>query len=284
MPGTRRRQTRKNRASTRTTTTVVKKTSRRGNFRRAMAPQRMVSSNQNVHKVIARYSLDAAPSQGLTVNNYMYAVLSGPYSVYSGATYLYNTKEWAIYSKLFDRWRLAGVKARFVPLGNMVDFQWGAVNQGDGVIAPSTHRLHSVVDQDGPAPDDISILRTYASYRSSKMYKTLTRKLGYKYAKNQWFDTSAPPTETNESKESSFSKAITVYGENFPESNGTVINVPMYRLEIEYYLVFQGLSIGSISKTTEGHIVLKDIADNIANAKSSTLPEAEDFPLYECPL
>lgn len=243
-----------------------KKRSMKRSYVRARANAKFAD---NVLKVTCRYSQDVAPSQTLLSGaNYLHYWLQGPPG---GWEYVYETPEWQSFSYMFDRWRIAGMKVTLTPAGNVRDQLIQAEAIGNGSMTAGIPIMYSVVDSDGQAPisnlsneTTVRMWQTYNTFRKHKTTKTVQRKLKYKYDSNQWFDCQSKPGNSDVNKEFGHFQSVNFYGFNFPEKTGEVSNAPVFRADIEYYLVFKDPMLADVSEIAPGEgVTVRPVPENI---------------------
>ena len=200
-------------------------------------------------KVISEFV--AIPGQGGLVANYYYWTQP----MWNNANQVDITKNsmFLFYCMQYDRWRINSITIKCKPKANVMDAtlaqQDGNYNLvGDGLV-------HTVIDRDGNAPQNVSALSRYSSYKAFSVLKPWSRTYSVKYPKDTWLDCSKlGPTQDNAfdlRNNIGLAGTITVYAENFIEDNYEIFNEPWATFIVEYNVSFQGRTGSAIAVSVD---------------------------------
>lgn len=194
--------------------------------------------NLDTKSVVCTTNLICNASQGVTVNNYVYAgipfAFNNPNSL--GYNQLYN-----FYCSQYQRVRINKMVVKVVPKANVLDQGNAqldsnfAVN-GDGLV-------HTCIDRDSIAPASIATIQKYPSYKPFSVMKTFSRAMKVLWPKGTWLSTKNAldsPTSLALLQQLGATGTVTLYAENLLEDNWEILNEPWANIEIQWHCVFQG--------------------------------------------
>lgn len=229
----------------------MKKTAPRRQYRRKAGKARVgraiANKNSNTFKTTCKWNATSTLTGGVTVDNYVYidaCALQGVASVPQ-------TREYSVYSKLFDQYRVTGVTLKVVPRATTSD----VVLEASTPVDASNQFVYSAFDIDSPIPSSILAIQTMRSCRKHSTLKPIVRTFKYKYGDNSWLDTatdygSGAPVSNWLSK--GLYAHFGLYGENMYANTST----PWATIEILYHVVFRGQRLVNVSQDESGQIVL----------------------------
>ena len=199
-------------------------------------------------KVISEFV--AIPGQGGLVANYYYWTQP----MWNNANQVDITKNsmFLFYCMQYDRWRINSITIKCKPKANVMDAtlaqQDGNYNLvGDGLV-------HTVIDRDGNAPQNVSALSRYSSYKAFSVLKPWSRTMSVKYPKDTWLDCQKLQTNDNAfdlRNNIGLAGTITVYAENFIEDNYEIFNEPWATFIVEYNVSFQGRTGSAVAVSVD---------------------------------
>lgn len=230
---------------------------RKGGRRNAKKALKKRVSNMNANSFSTRAVWNAgltltAGNVGTPVLNYVY----GSGSALQGVWSVQQTREYAVYSKLFDQFRVTGVTLRYIPRANVQSIN-EAVAQNQANLNAYNNTIYSSYDVDSAIPSSLQPIQTMRSTRKHSFMKKWSRSFRYTYKDNTWLDTDLDYSGT---KLSNFlAKGLYAnfgfYGENLAVSPA---NSPptIAQLEVIYHIVFRGQRLVNVSQDESGNIVL----------------------------
>lgn len=230
----------------------AKKTAPRRQYRRKAPMYRrkgraVANTNSNSFKTACKWNAVQTVSSGVTVDNYIYFDTSALVGVANVAT----TREYSVYSKLFDQFRITGVTMKIVPRATTAD----VVLQASSPVDASNQFVYSAFDVDSSIPSNIQAIQTMRSVRKHSTLKPIVRTFKYKYGDNSWLDTATDYT-SGLPLSNWLSKGLYahfgIYGENLYVNAAT----PWATIEIIYHVVFRGQRLVNVSQTEDGLITL----------------------------
>lgn len=183
-------------------------------------------------------------TQGVTVTNYSYFDVCA----LTGNTSALLTREYQVYSKLFDQFRITGVTLNIKPRMNVQTLTDSYVpHPGD------SQTVFSAFDVDSPIPSNLAAIQTMKSARKHSILKQFTRTFKYKYNDNSWLDTSGNySTVLSNWLSKGLYAHFGLYGENMLFSS----NTPWCEFQLIYHFVFRGPKAMNVSKDDLGNIIL----------------------------
>lgn len=206
--------------------------------------QRKTKAKKNMDTFFlkARTVLNVVPSQGTSVANYTHGLAQ----LLGGN--LGTNAEFQFYRLQYDRFRVNSVIIKWTPKANVLDQASGQDDAkfnltGDGMI-------HTVVDRDGQAPSSIAAMSRYPSYRKYSIMKKWSRTYSTTYPQSIWLDCQDPFGNTQLISTLGLGGTVTWYGENFLEDNYEVWNEPIAEISLEWNIVFQGKTSGTLTFET----------------------------------
>jgi len=235
------------------------------------------------------------PTQGISVSNYVYGA-----SQLLGSNLL-NNAEFNFYRLQYDRFRVNRLRFTCTPKANVLDqltaqADTSATLIGDGMI-------HTAIDRDGLAPSSIALISRYPSYKAFSLLKKWSRTYQVKYPVGVWLD-AQNPTDVNKAgliDSLGLAGGITMYAENLPEDTAEIFNEPFAEIKMEFDVVFQGKTSGSMQFTldenqkvigvslnavqsgegTKSLSELRDIRGSIADTKIIETTDDADVPILD---
>lgn len=215
----------------------------------------LTNMNQNSFSTACRWEagIGIVPGEG-SVSNYVYFSSSA----LQGVCAVKNTREFAVYSKLFDQFRITGVSLKFIPRASVQ-----SVSEVNAQIVatpsiPSTQIAYSSWDQDSAIPSSVAAIQTMRSTRKHDMLKTWKRSFRYTYKDNSWLDTGLTydvvPGVSNWVSKGLYGN-FGFYGENLPFVPGDGAPI-IGQVEIIYHVVFRGQRLVNVSETEDGLVTL----------------------------
>lgn len=219
---------------------------------RKMALKRAVTNkNGNTFSTAARWNAVIASTPGPgSPGPESYVYFSA--SALQGTSAIKYTREHAVYSKLFDQFRITGVTMRFIPKVSMTTLTDEFTTTANQVT------MFSAWDQDGPLPSASAPIQTMRSCRKHDFRRKFSRTFRYTYKDNSWLDTGSDYESTQVSNW--VSKGLYgnygFYGENLPIDPGSPDNGVIGTIEVLYHVVYRGQRLVNISETEDGLIQL----------------------------
>lgn len=208
--------------------------------RKSVSPSKLVRAKkgEDIHYQNFKISSKLIPTQAVTQSNYMKYMFS-PFSV-EGSFLLRDLAEFRVFTNMYDRYRITGVNVRVIPRITQTTQQVIGGNDNDG-----TGVFYTAIDRDSVCPSSINAMKRYKSCRVHKQTASMTRGYNVKYPKEFWMDTrldvnpgESSPFYTN-ARQIGLTGGITLYGENFTERSGQVLNYVFADVEVTYKCVFQ---------------------------------------------
>jgi len=203
-------------------------------------------SNSDTFSLKAVSSYLVHPGQGVSVANY----------VYGGTNLLgnnlLNNAEFNYYRLQYDKFRINSVKIRWVPKANMFSATDAQADNlfrltGDGMI-------HTCIDRDNQAPSSQTAVQRYPSYKAYSLLKKWARTYAISYAKNMWLDCQNPTATLTGgiAQVLGLLGGIWYYAEDIVEDVGEIANEPLAQMIMEFNVVFQGKTSGTLSFDYDG--------------------------------
>jgi len=223
-----------------------KKMTQKKMYKKKASKRKAYAANKDTITTLCRSEFLAVPTQGLTVPNYYY--WTQPIWNSSNLMDITQNKMFLFYCIQYDRWRINSVTLRCRPKANVLDSVVSQNDQsynlvGDGLV-------HTVIDRDGNAPQNIPAMSRYSSYKSFSVLKPWSRTYSVKYPGESWLDCSKLTTNDNAFDLRSYlglAGTITIYAENFIEENYEVFNEPWATFSLTYNVSFQGRTGAAIA-------------------------------------
>lgn len=241
----------------------MKKTAPRRQYRRKGAKARIARAvknvNANTFKTTCRWNADVGVTSGVTVSNYVYFDASA----LQGYARIGLTREYAIYSKLFDQFRVTGVTMRVVPRSNTQDLIIASTTP----VTENGSYVFSAFDVDSVIPSNLNAIQTMRSARKHSILKPFTRVFRYKYGDSSWLDT-ATDYSSGTPLSNWLAKGLYAHFGFYSENLNLRTDQPWATVEIQWHIVFRGQRLVNVSQDESGQIVLGN-------------PEAEMKPLTE---
>jgi len=230
----------------------AKKGMRKG--RKMLRKKAISNMNANTFSTACRWNAGTIAMTGTgPVANYIY----GSGSALSGVWSVKQTREFAVYSKIFDQYRVTGVTLRYYPRGNVESISEANVQNASAGF-PSSQYIFSSFDIDSPLPSNINAIQTLRSTRKHNLLKSWTRSFRYTYKDNSWLDTdlsydTSPPVSNWVAK--GLYGNFGFYAENVPYAPGSGSPV-VAQVEVIYHVVFRGQRLVNVSQTEDGNITI----------------------------
>lgn len=223
--------------------------------------------NANTYKTTCHWIADVAPKQGLLLTNYLYFDACA----HGTAAAIEKTAEHTLYRKIFDQYRITGVKMTWKPKVNVAsasEVAGGALNDFQGVV-------YSSYDVDSEIPSSIINLQTRRSTRQHRIFKAFSRTFKYKYPNGMWLDTNVDYT-TNPStpRELGWLAHFGIYGEDLPELSGAITDKALGTVEITYSVVYRGQTITNAGYDADKDIVVLGNNEVPSKAQSDIVPHS----------
>lgn len=196
-------------------------------------------------------SATVAPTQGVTVANYVYNFFPLWDQNAGIPTMLTQNAEFLLNCKLYDRWRPRGITVNFKPHANTLD---QAMNQNDGYNYSGDGLMHTVIDRNSvPNSGDMATFMRYGSHRAKSLTKSQSRSYWIKLPVNVWFSTSALPTPQYVSQYGGYGiqGGIGFYAENLIEDVAELYNEPIGVYSISYHIEFSGKILPKVLSTVD---------------------------------
>jgi len=196
-------------------------------------------------------SATVAPTQGVTVANYLYNFFPICDQNAGTPTMLTQNAEFLLNCKLYDRWRPRGITVTYKPHANMLDV---AVNQNDVYNYNGDGMLHTIVDRNSaPNSGDIATFMRYGSHKMKAITKTQSRSYFVKFPVNVWFSCAAPPTPqyVNQYGGYGIQGGVAFYAENLLEDVAELYNEPIGVYNITYHIEFSGKTLPKVLSTVD---------------------------------
>jgi len=206
--------------------------------------KKRASKNMDTFFLKAKTLLNVVPAQGVSVANYSYGLAQ-----LCGGNFI-NNAEFVFYRLQYDKYRVNSVTIKWTPKANVFDL--GHANDDGTYNLTGDGMIHTAIDRDGQAPSSIAALSRYPSYRKFSILKKWQRTYSIKYPVGIWLDCSDPFGNTSLISSLGLGGSVTWYGENFLEENYEVLNEPIAEISIEWNVVFQGKTTGSLTFTKSG--------------------------------
>lgn len=198
-------------------------------------------SNLDTFSLKAVGSYLVHPTQGVAVSNYVYGGTN------LLGTNLLNNADFNYYRLQYDKFRINSVKMRWIPKANVMsiaDAQADSIYRltGDGMI-------HTCIDRDNQAPSSQTAIQRYPSYKAFSILKKWVRNYAITYAKNVWLDCQNPTNPENNGIRNVLGLlgGIYYYAEDIIEDIGEIANEPLAQMIMEFNVVFQGKTSGTLS-------------------------------------
>lgn len=223
------------------------------------------SAKDQVTKVL-KVSTLITPSQGAVVSNYIRSFYTLQPSS-STTSLAFNTlPETRLWGNMYDRFRVKSIHIRVIPRANTMETSkvgGNSENNSSGVY-------YSVVDRDNVFSGGLTQVKRRPSTKVHSMLKGLKMSYSVKYPTDVWFDTQTDfdtftTTDTTREimKEIGMNGGITLYGENFPENAGRILNNSWADVEISYTLCFQGYNPGTLAYDPETRSLTLTAGDDV---------------------
>lgn len=226
--------------------------------------KRRAAKNMDTFFLKAKTVMNVVPAQGVTVANYSYGLAQ-----LLGGNLLTNS-EFNFYALQYDRFRVNSVTIKWTPKANVLDQASGQDDTkynvtGDGMI-------HTCIDRDAQAPSSIAAISRYPSYRKFSIMKKWSRTYKAVYPLGTWLDCQNPTQNTQVINTLGLAGNVTWYAENFLEDNYELWNEPVAEISLEWNVVYQGKTSGSLSFTT-------DEGGNVTGVKITPVSPTSNLPL-----
>lgn len=251
MPG--RSKTRKTRKTRKPTLRKAKAVVRR-------AKRVAKKSNSDTFAATITTNVALVPTQGVSVANYLYTCFN-LFDTNAPSWSVGVLPEFKMYCNMYDRVRINGIRIRATPKANV--FGQDAAQNDASLNLTGDNMIHTAIDRTGAAPGNIKQIAKYPSYRQYNQRKPFTRYYGVKYPRGVWFQTTSltsptalPASVTTPGIDMGLFGGITLYAENFVEENGEIFNEPWANVKIDFYCVFQGKALNTITYDAAGIITL----------------------------
>lgn len=227
--------------------------------RKTAVPRGLGAKGQDmiVRKFTTAYAM--APVQGVTVTNYLKLFFS-PWNATSNSLIRDNT-EFRLWANLYDRYRISQVKVRVIPRVDSIN-QQTVTAHGQQEANDSAGVYYVVYDRDSIAPSNITALNRYRSKKCIKQTKGFTGVYNCRWPNRFWLDTTAdinPGTASpgyQTSMEIGAQGGITIYGENFTERSGQVLNFKWADIEVTFTIAFQNYNPSRLTIGEEGQVTV----------------------------
>lgn len=237
----------------------------------AKANRSKAKKNMDTFALKLRVQTSATPKQGTVVSNYMYLF----WSLITATSVVGVTQlpEFILYRNLYDRVRINSMKLTFTPKANVLD---QANAQNDGALTVNGDGMaHTVIDRDGAAPSNIARLSRVASYQKYSVLKKFSRAYSIKYPTGVWLDCQNIYRDPDLINQIGGDGGLTVYAENLLEDSLELFNEPVYDIQIEYNVVFQGRAEGSIQYDPD-----TDSVKILPSNPAAYAPYSDQIPVY----
>lgn len=221
--------------------------------------RRQNKTQRGTFPVTIKTNTTLTPVQGVSVSNYLYTCFNlfdtnaPPWSIAA-------LPEFKLYCSMYDRVRINGVKVKVTPKANV--FSQDAAQNDAQLTLTGDNMIHTALDRTGAAPGNIKQVAKYTSYKQYSARKKFQRYYGIKYPKEVWLQTaqlatpaSLPATPFVTGQQIGLFGGITLYAENFVEDTAEVWNEPWANVELEFYCVFEGKALNSITYDPESGTV-----------------------------
>lgn len=216
-------------------------------FQKTRLAKSVANTNSNTFKTTCKWNATSTLTSGITVGNYVYI----DSCALQGVAAVAQTREFSVYSKLFDQYRVTGVTMRIVPRASTSDVTLSASTPVD----ESNQFVYSAFDVDSPIPSSILAIQTMRSCRKHSTLKPIVRTFKYKYGDNSWLDT-ATDYSSGTPVSNWLSKGLYahfgIYGENVYANMST----PWATIELLYHVVFRGQRLVNVSQDEAGQVLL----------------------------
>jgi hypothetical protein len=192
-----------------------------------------------------------APTQGVTVANYLYYFFPLIDQNAGIPTLLSNQGEFILNCAMYDRFRVRGITVKYTPHANAQD---NALNQNDAYNYGGDGLMHSVVDRNGvPSSADMGTFMRYGSHKQKSLLKTQSRSYWVKYPTNVWFQCASPPTPSYITSYGGWglTGGVGWYAENLLEDSAELFNETIGVFSITYHVEFSGKLLPKILKMVD---------------------------------
>lgn len=215
----------------------------------ARKPRSKVPDDKTDFKRSFKVACLSYPTQGITVSNYIYDYIS-PRLDTGSIINVQQMNEFKMLALVYDRFRVNSVSVKYTPRANVMnvyDTVDGSLTAGSGVVYVAQLR-------DGKGPSHPAQMKRVKGCRAISILKPFRSTYKVKYPKNMWLDC-ADPNQSNQQglvESLGLQGGITVYGENFPEVSGTLLNNPWYDVEISFSCTFNTYNPKALSQDGTG--------------------------------
>jgi hypothetical protein len=209
-----------------------------------VSKQRKTKAKKNLDTFFLKTKslFNAAPTQGVSVSNYIYNTYTLDPTNATQAQYL-NNAEFQLWRLQYDKFRVNSVTVRVKPKATVMDLS--VANNDASLNLVGDGLVHTCIDRDSVAPSSIALISRYPSYKSYSVLKPFTRTYAVKYPTGVWIDCDSPSTFSM-AKELGLGGSITLYAESLLEDNSELYNEPWAEVTVEYNIVFQGKTSNSL--------------------------------------
>lgn len=236
-------------------------------FRKRYASKKKSQAKKNLDTQYLKVKTTCllAPTQGVTVSNYIswFPQLIDPTN--SSAIAVQKNPTFNLYCYMYDKVRVNKMMIRVKPKANVLA-QDNAQNDQDLTLV-GDGRVHTVLDRNALPPASIPALSHYSSYKSYNVLKPFTKSYKVKYPTGVWIDTAKGTIDLSEQqvlKKLGCFGGIYLYAENFVEDVGELFNEPWAQVEIEYDCVFMGRTMNNLSLNEDGSLTIKEFVNAYA--------------------
>lgn len=207
--------------------------------------------NNNTFSTTCRWVADLYATTGVTVDNYV----SFDMTPLSGASAVYNTRDYTVWSKVFDQYRITSATVTFTSRANVFDIG-SLASETVPYSEASTNYLFSAFDRDSAVPTNLQAIQTLRSCSKHNILKTFTRSYRFKYPNNTWIDTdSSTPKEIW--KACGLEAHYGIYGENLPFPSAFLLQSnPIGSIQVVYHVVFRGQRLVNVGLDKENNQVV----------------------------
>jgi len=222
--------------------------------RRPRASTKYTTTPTNQSKtftVQCKWYAQLVPQQGASVSNFL-SLNFNPWAPESGLAF---TGQWAVWSKLFDQYRVNAMTVRLTPRMNRPEAT--AITLANDATTPTVlydvGRGYYAIDRDGPvntnSPKD---MQAYAESGVFDVFKPFVRTVTYPMrVKGAWLDCQTATNPNSGSadfwKDIGLGKSLGIYMDNLPENAAaTLLTRPWCRCEIDYEIQFRGPRIQGV--------------------------------------
>jgi len=228
------------------------KTSKRGKGRKGrkgiknrLSSKAYMTGTDSINKKIY-VSSTVAPTQGITVSNYVYNFFALMDQNAGIPTLLSNAAEFRLNCALYDRFRVRGITVTYQPHANTQD---NALNQNDTYNYKGDGLMHSVVDRNSaPNAGSLDTFARYGSHKAVSLLKKQSRSYWVKYPTNVWFNCANPPQPSYITQYGGWglTGGVAWYAEELLEDTAELYNETIGVYKIIYHVEFSGKVIPKV--------------------------------------